>query len=80
MKQSDRAQVPCKGLTDLFFPTEHVSYNEAAEICARCPVAQVCLDDEMAYEGKMGMDMRHGMYGGLTPAQRYELARDTASA
>jgi hypothetical protein len=47
-------------------------YDSARVICARCPVAQECLDAAMAAEG-YGTKVRHGMYGGLNPKERYAL-------
>ena len=45
-------------------------------ICALCPVQQQCLDLAMSAESThSGTDHRHGVYGGLTPTERHELAK-----
>lgn len=43
--------------------------REAVEICNSCPVQKRCL------EHAMETDEAHGVWGGLTPAQRRMLAR-----
>ena len=49
------------------------SYQTARRLCASCPVREACLDDAMAYEASAA-GRRYGMYGGLTPKEREELA------
>jgi len=46
--------------------------RQAQHICARCPVAEICLWTAMATEDPV---YRYGVYGGLLPTQRHELAR-----
>lgn len=43
------------------------SYERARVVCATCPVAQRCLSYALEHEE------RHGMWGGLTPAEREDL-------
>jgi len=63
-------------LVPVFFP-EHgkgaAAYRQARRICASCPVTAECLDVAMRQEEAGGG--RHGIVGGLTPAERHELAR-----
>lgn len=49
-------------------------YHAARAICAECPVRQRCLDYAMAVEGDASGHDRFGVWGGLSPAERAELA------
>lgn len=44
-------------------------YNEAREICRRCPVKAECLADALARKE------RYGMWGELTPIERRRIER-----
>ena len=44
-------------------------------ICASCPVRVQCLASAMKAEGKLPGKSRGGIYGGLTPQQRGDLAQ-----
>ena len=59
--------------TPLFFPAHpsRGAYKKARAICTGCPVVQECRDFVMEFEPS---DIRHGFYGGLSPAERDELA------
>lgn len=46
----------------------------AVAICTPCPVRAACLDAAMAEEADAGACYRAGIRGGLTAAQRAELA------
>ena len=52
---------------ELWFPHESDPPDEARAICSLCPVRAECLAFAVAN------DVRHGMWGGLTPAQRSRL-------
>ena len=57
---------------ELFYPqSEHATeeYREAAKICAGCPAKADCLADAMRRGDP------HGMWGGLDPEQRKQLAK-----
>lgn len=63
---------------NLFFP---VSYRDitgltqtyaAKRICAACPVQRRCLDFIVQDEATRSYPQWYGIYGGLTPAERYE--------
>lgn len=79
----DRGQAPGTGWQDQaacrtenpeLFYAEHPGPRQeaAAAICAACPVTSQCLQYAQA------TDERWGMWGGLTPAERRELARAPA--
>ena len=52
---------------DVFFPERGADGTTARTICARCPVVDRCLLD--------GLDERHGVWGGTSPADRKDLRR-----
>lgn len=68
------------GPVDLWFPANHMAarngsptVRRAKAICAECPVRAECLADVMKHEQD---GRRHGIWGGLHPQERDELARD----
>ena len=51
-------------------------YEEARAVCDACPVKIECLAAAFDIEGlTAATQYRHGMWGGLTPAERAERAR-----
>jgi WhiB family redox-sensing transcriptional regulator len=48
-------------------------YRQARAICERCPVQETCLEYAMENEGTAPTGGRAGVYGGLSPKQRYHL-------
>jgi WhiB family redox-sensing transcriptional regulator len=55
---------------ELFFPLdEELWAGPAKQLCARCPVNSDCLAHALA------TGERHGIWGGLTTAERLELLR-----
>jgi WhiB family redox-sensing transcriptional regulator len=77
------AQAACKPYPlDWFFPvrnngrggTFHL-YDAARTICRQCPVRAECLADALEQETGSGCGYRYGMFGGLTPNERYTLDR-----
>lgn len=48
-------------------------YAPALAVCRTCPVASQCLERAMAIETSRGDGARHGVWGGLTPHERYRL-------
>lgn len=77
---------PCTRLTleeaeRIFFPTGKktlaAAQARAKEICASCPVKDECLSTTMWAEGKTRASNRYGIYAGLTPTERYQLAKNT---
>jgi WhiB family redox-sensing transcriptional regulator len=64
----------CKGQPDaVFFPDheddEQPDYTTARQICARCQVQAQCLGYALE------LNIRHGMFAGITPAERANLRR-----
>lgn len=69
----------CAGFdVEEFFPSEHdrAGTNAARAICKGCPALVDCLEFVMGAE-KRGQQ-RHGVYAGLSPRQRADLARARA--
>lgn len=71
----------CKNQLDVFYPVMNEDkdrldvslYEPAKKICAACPVQEVCLEDALTN------NERHGVWGGLAPAERRHLrARRTS--
>lgn len=53
----------------------NVGLAGAREDCGVCPVRTACLEMEMEAEHGAAIDHRAGVFGGLTPQQRYSLER-----
>jgi WhiB family transcriptional regulator, redox-sensing transcriptional regulator len=56
---------------DVFFPGKGEDAEAAKQVCAGCPVLGECL--EFALATMRAPDRDHGVYGGLTPAERARL-------
>lgn len=65
--------------TETFFPSEHdqAGMKAARAICSGCPLGLECLEFALDAELK-GKQQRHGIYGGLSPRQRGDIARARA--
>lgn len=59
---------------DLWFVERGESSAPAREICARCPVADRCLEYALAHH------IKHGIWGGLTERERRRMARSRRAA
>lgn len=65
-----RLEAACRNTDpNIFVPAEGANdgirvYKTAREFCANCPVTQECLDYAVR------MQIKFGMWGGLTPKQR----------
>lgn len=58
----------CKGMPlELFFPHGQ-DYEEGKKVCAQCTVRNECLESELQYDMS-----NHGLFGGLTPAERWDI-------
>lgn len=72
-----RDSAACTGTDpDIFFPKNSGSktWTRAREVCSNCPVSDECLDEAMRLEGEgASVEIRHGMFGGLTPEERKTL-------
>ena len=61
-------QAACRGMpTDLFFPHGN-DYEPGKLICAKCTVRDECLENELSFDMS-----NHGLFGGLTPAERWDI-------
>jgi hypothetical protein len=58
----------CLGLTDMFFDDDTV--EEAKTCCATCPLRKQCLSEELARNKDQRDGEIHGVYGGLSSAER----------
>jgi WhiB family redox-sensing transcriptional regulator len=73
----DRALCRTKSSED-FFPVGDVGtaaravYGRAIKVCDRCPVREQCLRFALRAEGATPAKSRSGVFGGLTPAERFE--------
>lgn len=66
--------IACEGEdVELFF--DPVDPSRAREICDRCTARRECLAAEASYETGTPKAHRFGVYGGMTPQQRYTLER-----
>ena len=54
-----------------FFTKDRRRVQQAKNVCARCPVRPECLDEALRAED----GARYGIFGGLTAAERADLAR-----
>lgn len=50
-------------------------YRQARPVCAGCPVKAQCLEYALDLEGPVPTAGRSGIYGGLSPRQRYSVYR-----
>jgi hypothetical protein len=65
----------CKGMdTEVFFP-KHNEYAKPRAVCKDCKVQQECLLSTLYRDND-----NYGMFGGLTPAERWELRKQMGLA
>ena len=64
----------CAKHSPAVFDTDHADGDAAKLICGACPVAGECLSAALSREGLHRVGNRWGVYGGLSPAERTELA------
>lgn len=70
----------CAGIDpDLWFPGPG-SEETGIRLCWECPVREECLDYAMEAEGDANRHMRHGVWGGMTSAERARLAQERRTA
>lgn len=70
-------QAACKGADPAWFvPAEDArsNYSRGRAVCVRCPVRDACLTDALTSEGHAPAEDRAGLWGGLSPVQRANLA------
>jgi len=78
-----REHAVCRDWVEVFDQTFEVTRRAktgpvatASQICAACPVRRACLTD--ALDSEAGAGARHGIRGGLLPAERSRLADRSA--
>src|SRR5699024_9130268 len=62
---------------EIFFPKTpryDSSYDKARAICQQCPVKDTCLEAALMAEESLTAYGRHGMFGGMSPQERSNLA------
>lgn len=71
------ADAACVGTPpEAWFPGVGEPVTLLRRICRDCPVRTECLNLAMRAENThVGRDHRHGVYGGLSPAERHALAK-----
>lgn len=71
----------------VFFPDEDTTrgaltnaYRQARTICDHCTVRTPCLETALTLEGAAPASNRAGIWGGTTPTERADTARERAEA
>ena len=62
----------------VFFSTDPRDRRYAVGVCGGCPVREACLRMALDAERGTGVYERHGVFGGLTPIERFRLQKDAA--
>ena len=62
----------------VFFSTDPRDRQYAVSVCAGCPVRDACLRMALDAERGTGVYERHGVFGGLTPIERFRMQRDAS--
>ncbi|MGW7196611.1 WhiB family transcriptional regulator [Streptomyces chryseus] len=65
----------CATNPEPFFKDHGGSAAAARRYCQECPVRIECLNQAMTTESGIGFGMRAGIWGGLTPAERWDRDR-----
>ncbi len=66
---------------DAWFPEGQEDFDAPMRICRRCTVRAECLDLAMSIESKAPHHRgRYGIWGGLSPRQRHNLANKKGAA
>ena len=64
---------------DEWYPKEKRHTEFAQSLCRQCPVQLDCGEWAMRHERGLPVDERHGVWGGLAPADRARLDRGEAA-
>ena len=74
-----RGLASCRGSDlEFWFSTDVQVVDQAKQVCASCPVSELCKADVLAVEAGLPLKMRHGVRGGLDPAERVAAAGQRA--
>jgi positive regulator of sigma E activity len=65
--------VPCISDPESWFSGNAKAQAAAKAVCATCPEKQECLTMALRAEVGEPVSLRFGIYGGLTPAERFAL-------
>lgn len=71
------AKAECRSHNPAWFvPPEDMppSYARGKAVCMRCPVRDACLNDALTKEGHAPAEDRAGLWGGMSPEQRANIA------
>ena len=61
----------------VFFSTDPRDRRHAVGVCESCPVREACLRMALDAERGTGVYERHGVFGGLTPIERFRMQRES---
>ena len=61
----------------VFFSTDPRDRRYAVGVCGGCPVREACLRMALDAERGTGVYERHGVFGGLTPIERFRMQRES---
>ena len=76
---TDHAVKPaCTNAPDLWF--DPAEAQTAIRFCAECPMRQLCLELALEEEAGQPVKVRHGIRGGLKPAQRFRMDKAASEA
>ena len=62
----------------VFFSADPRDRRYAVGVCGGCPVREACLRMALDAERGTGVYERHGVFGGLTPIERFRMQRDAS--
>ena len=66
----DLSEAACTGKSPVIF--DNLNYRDQAKaICAGCPILAACRESTIQTEKCWGVKARGGVYGGMTPAERF---------
>lgn len=66
---------PCQADPEAWYADDPADQAAAAKACRHCPVKAACLEAALVVEHGRGTTGRHGVWGGLLPAERTAVAR-----
>ena len=66
---------PCQADPEAWYADDPADQAEAAKACRHCPFKTACLEAALVVEHGRGTTGRHGVWGGLLPAERTAVAR-----
>ena len=69
------ASIPQEIVDEVFFSTDTRDRMYAKRVCEGCPVREACLQMALDAERGVGLYERHGVFGGLTPIERFRAQR-----